>query len=159
METARIKLKKNNFYTLIMVAVLLFTFGSCATKNSFLSSPVVPAARGTVKVSQDNNDNYVIKVNVTNLAEASRLQPAKNMYVVWMEGEDNETKNLGQMTSSSSFMSKNLKASFETVSPVKPKKIFITGENDPSVQYPNYSDMILTTDYFRGETSSIFKRD
>lgn len=149
METARINFKKNNFYGLIMITAILFAFGSCATKTSFLSSPVVPAARGTVKVNQDNNDNYVIKVNVTNLAEASRLQPAKNMYVVWMEGEDNDTKNLGQMHSSSSFLSKNLGASFETVSPIKPKKIFITGENDPGIQYPNYSDMILTTDYFR----------
>lgn len=149
METARIYWKENNIYKLILIAAMLFTFGSCATKTSFLSSPVVPAARGDVKVSQNKNDNYVIKVNVSNLAEANRLQPAKNMYVVWMEGENNQTQNMGQMTSSSSFLSKNLSASFEGVSSVKPKKVFITAENDPTIQYPNYSDMILTTDYFR----------
>ena len=148
METARINLKKNNFYSLIMIGAILFTFGSCATKASFLSSPMQPAARGDVKVSQNKNDNYVVKVNVTNLAEANRLQPAKNMYVVWMEGENNETQNMGQMSSSTSFLSKNLTASLEAISPVKPRKVFITAENDPTVKYPDFSDMILSTDYF-----------
>jgi hypothetical protein len=133
-----------------MVALtMIFSFSSCATKTPFLTSPVAPAARGAVKVNQDANKNYVIKVSISNLAEPSRLQPSKNAYVVWMEGEDNETKNIGQIKSSSAFLSKHLKGSFETVSPVKPRKIIITGENDPSVQYLNYSDIVLTTDYMR----------
>lgn len=134
---------------MILAAMMVISVSSCATKTRFLTSSVVPAAEGVVKVKQDNNNNYVIDVNINNLAEPSRLQPAKDMYVVWMEGDDNETKNMGQIKSSHSMISKQLKGSFETVSPVRPKKIFITAENDPSIQYPNYSDIILTTDYLK----------
>jgi hypothetical protein len=44
-------------------------------------------------------------------------------------------------------MSNKLKASFETVSPVKPTKIFITAEDDPGVQYPG-TQVVLTTQAF-----------
>lgn len=66
-----------------------------------------------------------------------------------MEGDRNETKNIGQIKTSSALLSKQMKSSFETVSPVKPKKIFITAETDGSVQYPNQSDIVLTTDYLK----------
>lgn len=149
METTKIYSLTKNFFYMIVATLMIVSVSSCATKTKFLPSSVVPAAEGVVKVKQDNNNNYVIDLNINNLAEPSRLQPAKNMYVVWMEGDDNETKNLGQIKSSHSMISKQLKGSFETVSPVSPKKIFITAENDPSVQYPNYSDIILTTDYMK----------
>ena len=138
-----------NIFFIVFAAVMIVSFSSCATKTRFLTSSVVPAAEGVVKVDKDKNKNYHIGISISNLAEPDRLQPAKNMYVVWMEGEDNETKNIGQIKSSNSLLSKQLKGSFETVSAVRPKKIFITAENDPSLQYPNYSDIILTTDYLK----------
>ena len=55
------------------------------------------------------------------------------------------TKNIGQLNSSKSFLSKNLKASLKTVSSFNPVKIFITAENDPGVQYPGYQ-VVLSTD-------------
>jgi hypothetical protein len=134
---------------MVVAVSMIVSISSCATKTQFLASSVVPAAEGTVSVKQDNNKNYNIGITIRNLAEPTRLQPAKNMYVVWMEGEDNETKNIGQIKSSQSFISKQLKGSFETVSAVRPKKIFITAENDPGINYPNYSDIILTTDYLK----------
>jgi len=149
METKRIYSMTKNIFFIAIVATMIASFSSCATKTHFLSSAVAPAAEGVVKVKKDNNNNYHIGINITNLAEPSRLQPARNTYVVWMEGNDNETKNIGQIKSSHSLISKQLKGSFETVSAVKPKKIFITAENDASLQYPNYSDIILTTDYLR----------
>jgi hypothetical protein len=45
-----------------------------------------------------------------------------------METEDSEVKNIGNKKSDSKFLSSKLKASFETVTPLKPKKIFITAE-------------------------------
>ena len=46
-----------------------------------------------------------------------------------------------------SGLSKQLNASFETVSAFKPNKIFITAEDDASIQYPN-TQIILSTDRF-----------
>lgn len=120
---------------------------SCAKKAIFLNSTVVPAAKGTVKIKKDKNKNYVIKVQIMNLAEPSRLQPPKAIYVVWMVSDNLNPKNIGQIKSSSNFMSSKLTAYFETVSAVKPNKIFITAEDDANIQYP-VSQIILTTGSF-----------
>lgn len=53
-----------------------------------------------------------------------------------METEDASVKNIGQIKSDSKFLSSKLKASFETVTPFKPTKIFITAEDNANVQYP-----------------------
>lgn len=130
-----------------MIAMIAFTVSSCTTSTEFMTSSVVPAARGNVKVNHDKNDNYVINVEISGLAEVERLQPAKEAYVVWMVTDKDITKNLGQINSSSGMLSKNLKASFETSSPFKPTKIFITAENDPAISYPG-TQVVLTTDRF-----------
>jgi len=128
--------------------VIIFLMSSCATrKATFLSSVMVPAAEGTVKVKKDNNNNNAIKIEVTNLAEPDKLQPAMNVYVVWIETAANEIKNIGQIKTGSNFLSSKLKASFETVSSFTPVKVFITAENDPSIVYPQ-GQTILSTNNF-----------
>ncbi|MBE0664103.1 MAG: hypothetical protein IH597_16730 [Bacteroidales bacterium] len=128
-----------------MIIVLPFT--SCSRKIVFQNSSVVPAAQGTVKVKNDKNKNYVIKVEVSDLADVSRLQPPKKTYVVWMETDQGKTENLGQLLSSSGFMSKQLKGSLETVSSFKPAKIYITAEDDASIQYPGRQLILSTTSF------------
>lgn len=127
--------------------IFVFSLSSCAVKTHFLTSQAVPAAQGTVQVKTDNNKNYVIKIEITNLSPSTRLTPARNTYVVWLIANDDTARNIGQLNSSDDFMSKNLNANFVTVSGSKPVKIVITAENDPSVQYPSFSEVILTTDY------------
>ncbi len=140
--------KARNVILIIASVIVMFGFSSCATKAVFLSSAIVPAAQGTTTVKEDGNKNYVIKVKITNLAESQMLQPPKNVYVVWMITENNVTKNIGQIVSSSNTFSNYLKASFETVSSFKPTKIFITAENEAEAQYP-YSEVVLTTDFIQ----------
>ena len=137
---------KSTFLMATAVMILLF-FSSCARKISFQTSTVVPAAKGDVKVTRDKNKNYKIKIALSDLAEPARLQPAKNTYVVWMETGDNGTKNLGQINSSTGFLSSKLKADFETVSAFKPVKIFITAEDDASIRYPGMQ-VVLSTNNF-----------
>jgi hypothetical protein len=139
-------MSKTNFLG-AMVIMIAFMVSSCTTKSEFLSSSVVPAARGYIKVNQDKNDNYEIHVEITGLVEVDRLQPPKEAYVVWMITDNNITKNLGQINSASGMLSKNLKASFTTSSPFKPTKIFITAENDPAISYPG-THVVLSTDRF-----------
>lgn len=125
---------------------LIFLISSCSQKINFQTSTVVPAAKGTVKIKKDKNKNYAIDVNVTNLAEPKRLDPPKSIYVVWIE-TNSGIKNVGQMKSSSGFLSSGLKASLSAVSPFKPTRVFITAENDGDIRYPG-SQVVLSTGNF-----------
>jgi hypothetical protein len=118
-----------------------------AKKVGFLSSSIVPAARGYIKVKRDINENYLIQVKISNLAEVNRLQPSKQVYVVWMITDHELIVNIGQIISSTTFLSTKLKASFKKVSASKPIKIFITAEEEAGAQSPN-EQVILTTDRF-----------
>jgi hypothetical protein len=128
-----------------ILIVMIFLFSSCSSRMNFSLSSVVPAAQGFVKVGKDHNKNYVIHIHITNLAGPSRLQPSKQTYIVWMVSNDGITKNIGQLNSSTSFLSKKLKASLETVSSSAPAKIFITAENDVNINYPG-NQVVLSTD-------------
>lgn len=139
------KLARSIFFT-VLAGSMIFLSTSCAQKVSFLNSAVVPAAKGSVKVKQDNNKNYVIDVEIEDLAAIERLQSSNETYVVWMETDQGNTENLGQLKSSSSFLSKQNTASLQTVSAFNPVKIFVTAENGIDVRYPG--QIILTTNSF-----------
>ncbi len=126
---------------------LLFLLSSCVTKTPFLTSDVIPAARGTVEVKRDDNQNYIIQVALEYLAEASRLNPPKQTYVIWMESAGKSTKNIGQINSVAN--SNKLKAAFVTSSSTEPSRIFITAEDDGTVSYPG-SQVVLTTGKLKG---------
>ena len=137
----------NNIVLGLLTTIVMFSFASCTKKIAFLTSSVVPAARGYVEVKTDKNKNYGINIQLLDLAEVKRLQPSKQTYVVWMVTDENVTKNIGQIKSSTGMMSKQLKASFETVSPNKPVKIFVTAEDDAITTYPS-NQVVLSTDKF-----------
>lgn len=141
--TIRIRKVLLTMLTIFSVASLT----SCSQKIAFQNSTVVPAAQGKVTIKKDSNKNYAIKIKISNLAEVQRLQPAKNVYVVWIETEENNIKNIGRIKSDSGFLSSKLKATFETVTSFKPTKVFITGEDNQDVSYPGYQ-MVLTTNKF-----------
>ena len=147
MKTLKFNFLSRNFLLGASAALLLFSLTSCAKKIAFLTSSVVPAARGQVTVKKDDNKNYAIKVKIDNLAEAKRLEPSKNTYVVWMETDESMVKNIGQIKSDNQFISSKLKATFETVTAFKPTKIFITAEDNSDTQYPG-NQFILETKRF-----------
>ena len=130
-----------------LAIIMLLSFTSCGKNIAFQNSSIVPAAEGKVSVKKDSNKNYSIGIKISNLAEVNRLQPSKNVYVVWMETEESLVKNIGQIKSDTGFMSSKLKASFETVTSFEPSKIFITAEDNADVQYPGMQ-LILTTNRF-----------
>ena len=148
MKATRLNNIRKNIILGIFAAIIVFSVNSCATSVSFLNSSVVPAAQGTVKVKTDKNKNYVIQISLSNLVESTRLQPSKLTYIVWMVTDRELTKNIGQLNSSKGFMSKALKGSFKTVSSDKQVKIFITAEDDASIQYPG-TPVVLSTDKFQ----------
>lgn len=131
----------------VFVVLLFSPLNSSAKKIKFNNSTVVPAAEGYVKIIKDSNKNYVFKIQVINLAGIERMGSSKLTYVVWMETNQGETENLGQLSSSTGFLSKQLKATLETVSSFQPVKVFITTESEVNIQYPS-EQIVLTTDRF-----------
>jgi hypothetical protein len=148
MKATRLNNLKKNILLGFLTIVIVVLFNSCATSVKFLNSSVVPAARGSVKIKNDRNKNYVIQISLTDLAESQRLTPPKLTYIVWMVTDREITKNIGQLNSSKGFMSKQLKGSFTTVSSFKPIRVFITAEDDASTQYPG-TPVVLSTDKFQ----------
>jgi len=148
MKSIKINTLANKVILGSFTLLFLIAIESQAKKFEFQISTVVPAARGYVKINKDHNSNFQIKISIADLSEVHRLQPAKETYVVWMVTDQEISKNIGQLKSSKSLLSKNLKASFETVSSFHPIKIFITAEDDADNQYPGVTD-IITTDRFQ----------
>jgi hypothetical protein len=142
MKAPELNSQTKNFFLGILTATMIFSFVSCSPKVVFLTSSVVPAANGYVKIKRDHNNNYVIQVKISTLAGVERLQPAKQTYVIWMVTNDGTNKNIGRVQSSN-----KLKVSFETVSSSKPIQIFLTAEENESVQYPG-EQIVLSTGKF-----------
>ena len=118
------------FKSLFFGAVVLF-LASCATTSKFPISDITPAAEITAKIKQDKNKNYVVEVTANSMASATRLNPPKSTYVVWIVTENNGTKNIGQLKS------KNGKKSYlKTISPYYVNEIFITAEDQGDISYP-----------------------
>lgn len=145
MKTLKLKKIPTAFIAIAAIFMVL-SMSSCSHKVSFQTSSIAPAARGTVQVKKDKNNNYGIHVSITNLSEPKRLTPAKQTYVVWAETPSG-VKNIGKMNSSSSILSKTLKASLNAVSVEKPTRIFVTAEDSDNISFPG-SLIILTTDSF-----------
>lgn len=112
-------------------------FASCADTINFPVSTVVPAANADAKVKKDGNNNYMIDLEVENLASPDRLNPAKKMYVVWIETADNGIKNIGQLATS-----KSNHASLKAVTPFKPRQILITAEDEATLSSPSSQEVL-----------------
>lgn len=130
---------------IVLTTILLVSsFSSCAKKIMFEQSSIVPGAEASVKIKKDRNGNYSINMDVLHLAEPKKLPLAKSVYLVWMQTDDNSTKNIGILNSSSGLLSKTLKASLHTVTPFKPTRIYITAEDDSNITFPA-GETVLTT--------------
>ena len=148
MKTMKLSTLANKIFLGVFVLLFLFSVDASAKKVKFMQSTIAPPARGTVKIKKDGNQNNTIKIEIHDLAEVSALTPPKLNYIVWMLTEDQLIKNIGKIESSTGFLSKKLKGSFETSTPFRPMKIFISAEDDPNSQNPG-DQIVLTTNAFK----------
>jgi hypothetical protein len=142
MKTTKSNAKTKKIFLGFLIVLIMLPFSVYAKKIPFLQSSRAPAAEGYVKVKNDRNKNYVIKIRIEHLAEIEDLEPAQQTYVVWMDIDGDITKNIGRINSTN-----KLNVSFETVSSSEPHKIFITTEQDENAQEPSWN-VILTTGNF-----------
>lgn len=104
---------------------------SCVSTVKFPISNTVPGAEITVTKNQDKNNNYVIVLTARNLADASRLNPPKNNYSVWIVADNGTTKNIGQLDNKNAQ-----KTILKTVTPFDVDEIFITAEDQGNLSFP-----------------------
>ena len=144
MKTIKINNRRVSLFSVAVMLLIAFMLPSCARKMSFQTSSVVPAAEGSVKVKKDKNKNYNINLSVIRLADPSRLDPPKKVYIVWMNTRGNGTKEVGQLTTSSSLLSKTMKSSLKTSVPFQPTSFFITAEDNADSHYPSEQVVLRT---------------
>ncbi|HEX4958087.1 MAG TPA: hypothetical protein VFV46_07910 [Lacibacter sp.] len=113
---------------------------SCTATTRFPVSATVPAAEITAVKKKEKNQNYVVEIKARYLAEASRLQPPKNNYCVWIVTTDGITKNIGQLS-----VSNIKKTELKAVTPFEFKEVFITAEDRGDVTYPSGVEISRTS--------------
>jgi hypothetical protein len=133
-----------NWRSLAAVIFIGLLFSGCADKMEFNVSPVVPAATGSVRIREDNNKNFSVKLDVSDLATPERLTPPQREYVVWMVAESGEIMNIGRLESGSNAFSKQMSGQLSTVTPYKPAAIFISAEQSALISEPG-SLIVLDT--------------
>lgn len=128
-----------------LLMILLNT--SCSRKINFTNSTIVPAARGTVEIKKDRNNNYAIDIDIKHLAEPDRLPEPRKLYVVWIESSENGLQNIGQLRTSTGLITGTLRASMKAISPFKPKRVIITAEDKANIHSPGDYVVLNTTPF------------
>lgn len=121
----------------IIGVVALMT--SCASTSKFPVSQVTPAADITVKTMKQGKPNYLVTITANNLAASERLNPPKEIYVIWAISEAGVIRNVGHFTQKNAVKS-TYKASF----PYKPVEIFITAEDEEGLCQPAGTEITRT---------------
>jgi hypothetical protein len=109
-------------------------------KYPMTAASIVPGARAEVEISKDKNGNTRLKMTVQHLANLENLTPRAVAYVVWLQERGGNSENQGQLK-----MDKNLKATFETVTPLKSFDVFVTAEQDARAKGPSGPEVLKAT--------------
>jgi len=96
-----------------------------------------PAADAQLTHQKDDNGNVKVKIHFYHLAKPDSLTPAKDAYVVWIEPNGQAPQNMGAVK-----VNGNLESEFQTRTPFKLFKVYVTAEEGPKVTTPS-SDHIL----------------
>lgn len=130
----------NPFRTLLVLLLAVVVLQACTPKMTFVNSTIAPAATGKIAVKKDKNANYVVSVEVANLAPSKNLDPPKNTYLVWMESNDRTVRKLGQISPSG----RALEAKLTATAVANPDVVFVSAEDNAEVEYPA-GPTVLTT--------------
>jgi hypothetical protein len=127
-------------YTICLTFALFCTLAFAAKKYPMTAASIVPGARAEVKIGKDKNGNTRLTITVQHLANLENLTPRASAYVVWLRERGGNAENQGQLK-----MDKNLKATFETVTPFKSFEVVVTAEQDARVKGPDGPEILKAT--------------
>ncbi|MEP6717023.1 MAG: hypothetical protein ABJC09_15745 [Terriglobia bacterium] len=101
---------------------------------------LVPAATGTVKVTNDkNNGNMQFVLKVEHLAKPSALTPPATTYVVWVRARGGEALKQGALG-----VDKDLKGELRSVTVSKDFELFVTAEQSENATVPSGPEVLHT---------------
>jgi len=106
------------------------------------SSPDIPGAQSTAKVSMTGNGNTQIDLIVEHLASLERVDPGATVYVVWVRGNEAEaqSQNLGALK-----VDENEKGSISATTPLRSFNLYITAEASQLSAAPTGKTLLYTT--------------
>lgn len=136
-------LKMKDSFRILSFIFAAILVSACSKKVVFPVSQVVPAAEAVLKVDRDDNNNYGIELEVSNLAEPERLTPARRHYVVWMVTKQHGTINIGNLD-----INRKNNGELNTSTPYEPMRVFITAEDDPKPVLPS-TQVVLNSEDFK----------
>jgi hypothetical protein len=121
---------------LLSVLMAIWPFSSGQT---FVLAPSssVPAASGTVKVSQGDNGNTKLEVKVKHLALPSRLTPPAAAYLVWIQPRGQAAHKLGAIQ-----LDDSLNGDLTAVTTVQTGDLLITAEQSVNVEAPTSAPVL-----------------
>jgi uncharacterized protein YceK len=125
------KLARYSFLMLLFVALVL---SGCATTFQLESGKRTPAAEGTMEVTEDENDNYILDIRVAHLPEPKKLDENLTTYVVWANpvGSKGEYSNLGRLK-----LNEDREGRMSARTPFKDFDIIVTAEKNAAVDGPS----------------------
>ena len=124
---------------IVMGLCLLSSAGCASHQLTFENSSVRPAADPRARISQDENHNSLVEIEIEHMAQASRLSPPRMVYVVWAEGEEGRILPLGQLR-----VNEDRLGQFRGVTALDPFRILISAEVDPQAAHPSQPYMLVT---------------
>jgi hypothetical protein len=123
---------------ILVVAIAGMTVG-CGGKVGINISSTVAATQAEVKTDKDNNDNPVVELKVKHLAPPQNLQPAKSVYVVWVEMADGKLFNAGRLR-----LNDDLEGKIRVMTPYPRFKLVVSAEDDALASSPGSQRVIET---------------
>lgn len=116
------------------------TLGVAGKKVPLTGTAVTPAARGQVEVDTDKNGNTKFKLKVEHWAAPANLAPPREGYILWFSEPGGQPESQGRLR-----IDKNLKATFQSTTPLKSFDVLVTAETDASVKTPTGPEVLKAT--------------
>ena len=115
--------------------------GSQDTANIALrSSNSIPAAQGRLAVKGAEGPNQVVDLTVQHMAPPAKVKSGATAYVVWLQPEAaKEPINMGVLS-----VDNDLKGELQFKTPFPKFEVFVTAEENPTVQAPSEHQRLLT---------------
>lgn len=131
------ELGMTNALLVVVAALAIWPFGS-GKDYRMVASAQVPAASGTVKVTQDeHNGNMRLDIKVEHLAKPDSLTPPEGTYIVWVRPRGSDA-----VKQAAIGVSDDLKGELKTTTVSKDFDLFITAERGETVSAPNGPEVL-----------------
>jgi hypothetical protein len=124
----------------ICVLLVSCSLASLASEVRLMADPSIPGAVGKAHLNKEKNGNLKLKVEVYHLAKPSALTPARQTYVVWTQARGKDPKNQGVLK-----VNDKLEGNFEDTVSNQDFDIFITAEDNPSIETPSEPTLLKGT--------------